>query len=207
MTPEITWYGHDSFGFSDGLVQVYIDPWNMPAGAPAADIICITHEHHDHNSPNDVAKLSKLSTKIVVSPSLSVAFPNATVMKPNDRLVMNNVAIEAVAAYNPKKKFHPPDGTRVGYILTVAGVRIYHAGDTDVIPEMADFHPDIALLPVSGTYVMTAEEAAEAVGILKPKQVIPMHYDSIIGTRADAERFAELVGPTCQVTILEKAGT
>lgn len=205
MNPEITWYGHDSFGLTDGQVQMYIDPWNMPADAPPADIICITHEHQDHSSPKDIAALSAPATKLIVSPSVASVYPAATVLKPGESTNVNNIHIEAVAAYNPAKKFHPNDGTRVGYIFTLGGQRIYHAGDTDVIPEMAEFKPDIALLPVSGTYVMTAEEAAEAVAMLKPKRVIPMHFDSIIGTRADAERFADLVGGVCEVTILNKA--
>ena len=204
MTPEIVWYGHDSFRLTDGAVQIYIDPWHMPATAPKADIICITHEHQDHFSMPDIAALSTPETKVVVSPSVARVFPGTDVLAPGQSTDIGQIHIEAVPAYNPNKKFHPNDGTRVGYIVTVGGQRVYHSGDTDVIPDMVSFRPDIALLPVSGTYVMTAEEAVEAVSMIKPKRVIPMHYDAIIGTRADAERFADLVGGLCEVTILNK---
>ena len=94
-------------------------------------------------------------------------------------------------AYNPNKRFHPKSAGHAGYIVTLNGKRIYHAGDTDHIPEMAQLKVDIALLPVSGTYVMTAAEAAEAANTIKPGLAIPMHYGDadVVGTRADAEEF------------------
>lgn len=204
MEPRITWYGHDSFGFQANGVQIYIDPWNMPTHVPKANIICITHEHHDHASLPDVTALRTPDTVVFASPSGHAVIPESKIINVGETKQIGDITIEAVPAYNPLKKFHPNDGTRVGFIITIGETRIYHAGDTDIIPELESYKPDIALLPVSGTYVMTAEEAAEAVAILKPKRVIPMHYDSIIGTRADAERFAGLVKNLTQVTILEK---
>jgi L-ascorbate metabolism protein UlaG (beta-lactamase superfamily) len=118
------------------------------------------------------------------------------------------VSVEAVPAYNtnkfrtPGKVYHPKEEGRIGYIITMNGVRIYHAGDTDHIPEMKNIKVDIALLPVSGTYVMTADEAAKAVAEIKPKIAIPMHYGAIVGDVNDAQKFQKLA--TCKVTILEK---
>jgi len=100
----------------------------------------------------------------------------------------------------PGKPFHPKEDGKIGFILSVKGVRIYHAGDTDPIPEMKNFKTDIALLPVSGTYVMTPEEAGEAARMIKPKLAIPMHYGTIVGSENDAERFKQLA--TCPVQIL-----
>lgn len=93
----------------------------------------------------------------------------------------------------------------MGYIVTLNGKRIYHAGDTDEIPEMAQIKCDIALLPVSGTYVMTAAEAAQAANTLKPALAIPMHYGDadVVGTRQDAEEFKRLA--KVPVEILEKS--
>jgi L-ascorbate metabolism protein UlaG (beta-lactamase superfamily) len=84
-------------------------------------------------------------------------------------------------------------------------MRVYHSGDTDIIPEMSSVNPDIALVPVSGTYVMTAQEAAQAVNErIKPKKLaIPMHYGSIVGSDQDAQTFKQLV-TTCSVQILSK---
>lgn len=126
-------------------------------------------------------------------------------VSPGDRLTVQGVQIEAVAAYNTNKTFHPKADGKLGFVITLGGVRIYHAGDTDDIPEMGSVHPDIALVPVSGTYVMTAEEAARAVNEkLKPKKLaIPMHYGEIVGSEKDAAKFKELVR-VCPVQILDR---
>jgi L-ascorbate metabolism protein UlaG (beta-lactamase superfamily) len=112
------------------------------------------------------------------------------------------VSIEAVPSYNTNKQFHTRDRGWVGYVFTVKGQRIYIAGDTDYIPEMKNIKADIALLPVSGTYVMTAGEAAQAALDIKPKVAIPMHYGSIVGTKEDALMFAEKLKGKIEVVIL-----
>jgi L-ascorbate metabolism protein UlaG (beta-lactamase superfamily) len=113
--------------------------------------------------------------------------------------------VEAVAAYNTNKTFHPKSDRKVGFVFTVNDMRIYHAGDTDEVPEMNDFKPHVAMVPVSGTYVMTSEEAARAVNErIKPKDLaIPMHYGTIVGTEEDARNFKELV-KVCRVQILDR---
>lgn len=103
-------------------------------------------------------------------------------------MTVSGIPIEAVPSYNTNKSFHPKENGWLGFIVTLEGVRIYHAGDTDRIPEMESFQVDIALLPVSGTYVMTAEEAVEAARVMKPKVAIPMHYGAIVGSADDAKR-------------------
>ena len=100
--------------------------------------------------------------------------------------------------------FHPKDAGHVGYLITVRGVAIYHPGDTDFIPEMKGLKPDVALLPVSGTYVMTAEEAAEAAAAIQPKVAIPMHIGEGIGSLADASRFKEKATVSVIVLPIEK---
>jgi L-ascorbate metabolism protein UlaG (beta-lactamase superfamily) len=87
--------------------------------------------------------------------------------------------------------------------VTINGVSVYHTGDSDLIPEMTDLKPDILLVPVSGTYVMTASEAANAVAKIKPKLAIPMHYGTIVGSDEDAKEFKKLV-KSCEVQILTK---
>jgi L-ascorbate metabolism protein UlaG (beta-lactamase superfamily) len=130
------------------------------------------------------------------------------IMKPGDKINVGDVAIEAVPAYNvnkyrePGRVFHPEEDGKLGYVVTIKGVRIYHAGDTDHIPEMKNIQTDIALLPVSGTYVMTAHEAAEAAATINLQIAIPMHYGAIVGGRIDAETFQKLA--KCEVKLLEK---
>jgi L-ascorbate metabolism protein UlaG (beta-lactamase superfamily) len=201
MIEKIHWLGHDSFRL-EGEVTVYIDPWKLPPNSPKADIILITHDHYDHCSPEDVAKIQKADTVIVTIPAAARKLKGEVkTVKPGDKITVKGVEIEAVPAYNTDKQFHPKGAGHVGFIVTLGGKRIYHAGDTDFIPEMKGLKVDIALLPVSGTYVMTAEEAAKAADAIKPEVAIPMHYGEIVGSERDAERFKELT--SVQVTILK----
>jgi L-ascorbate metabolism protein UlaG (beta-lactamase superfamily) len=132
---------------------------------------------------------------------------DARSVKPGDRLTAVGVEVEAVPAYNVNKfrspgvPFHPKESDHVGYVVTLDGIRLYFAGDTDHIPEMADIDCDVALLPVSGTYVMTVEEAAEAARAIRPRIVVPMHYGSGIGTADDGQRLTELYDG--EVVVLE----
>lgn len=191
MAVTIHWLGHDTFRLQ-AEQTVYIDPWKLHPGAPLADLILVTHDHYDHCSPEDVARIRGPHT-VVAAPAAAAAklAPPVTVVQAGDQLTLNGVAVEVTPAYNLDKKFHPRQAGHVGYIVTLGGERIYHTGDSDAIPEMDHLSVDIALLPVSGVYVMTAEEAAELAGRLRPKLAIPMHYGAVAGSEADARRFVE----------------
>ncbi len=204
MVENIFWLGHDSFRLK-GEKVVYIDPWKLDAGAEKADVILVTHNHFDHFSADDIAKISKSDTVVVMPQVAADKFAGKeTVVKPGDKISAAGIAIEVVPAYNTNKPNHPKSAGHVGYIVTLNGKRIYHAGDTDLIPEMATIKVDVALLPVSGTYVMNATEAAEAAKAIKPGLAIPMHWGdpNVVGTRADADEFKRLAG--VPVEILEK---
>lgn len=201
MVENIHWLGHDSFRL-EGEVTIYIDPWKLPPNSPKADIILVTHEHYDHCSPEDVAKIQKADTVIVTIPAAARKLKGEVkAVKPWDKITVKGVEVEAVPAYNIDKPFHPKEAGHVGFIVNLGGKRIYHAGDTDFIPEMKGLKVDIALLPVSGTYVMTADEAAMAADAIKPEVAIPMHYGEIVGSEKDAERFKKLT--SVQVIILK----
>jgi L-ascorbate metabolism protein UlaG (beta-lactamase superfamily) len=192
MIDSVHWLGHDSFRI-DGEVTVYIDPWKLDAGSLPADLILITHEHSDHFSPEDIGLIRTPDTEIVTIAAVAAKLHGRVhVVKPGDRLIVRGVAIDVLPAYNLAKTYHPHTKGYVGFVLTIGGQRIYHAGDTDAIPEMTGLKPDIALLPVSGKYVMDADEAVEAVRLLEPGLAIPMHYGAIVGSEADALRFQQL---------------
>ena len=208
---KISWLGHDSFKIMNGKT-VIIDPFKIRQTTDKADILLISHEHFDHFSLDDIKKVVNENTTIVTILAVrkdlsSLKVREVKAVKPGDKLKLGEISIEVVPAYNlnkfrePGKVFHPKEDGKAGFIIGIKGVRVYHAGDTDIIPEMKGLKPDVALLPVSGTYVMTAEEAAQAVKMVEPKLAIPMHYGVIVGTEQDAQRFKQLT--TVEVQILK----
>jgi L-ascorbate metabolism protein UlaG (beta-lactamase superfamily) len=208
---EITWLKHDAFLLKGDGIVVAIDPYELRSVPEKADLVLVTHDHFDHCDPNSVRLVAKPDA-VIVAPqnAASKLGKNVRVVKAGDVLTEKGVTIKVVPAYNvrpERQRFHPKNYGGVGYLITLAGKTIYHPGDTDLIPEMDNLgQVDIALLPVSGTYVMDAQEAAEAVKRIKPTHVIPMHYGSIVGSKADAEKFAQLVAGQTTVHILEPVG-
>ncbi len=200
VVEKITWLGHDGFRI-DGDQTIYIDPYEIAPG-PKADLILVTHEHFDHCAPKDVAKLQSSETVIVTEKdSAQKLTGDVRIMVPGDSITVGKTRIEAVPAYNTNKQFHPKENQWLGFVVEIDGVRIYHAGDTDFIPEMKELKVDIALLPVSGTYVMTAKEAVKAAVAIGPKLAIPMHYGAIVGDKTDAERFQKALAGKIEVVI------
>ena len=208
---KISWLGHDGFKIKNAKT-VYVDPYEIKGGEEA-DILLISHNHEDHCSPEDVKKIVSEKTTIITTAESKRELSKTKakeilVAKPGQKLLIDDVSIETVPAYNvnkfrsPGHPFHPKENEMLGFIVTMNGVRIYHAGDTDLIPEMERFNVDVACLPVSGTYVMTAEEAVESTRHIKLKVAIPMHYGSIVGDGRDAERFKTLA--SCEVRVLSK---
>jgi len=190
----IKWYGHASFAIEADRI-IYLDPWKIPSSAPKADLILVTHSHSDHLSPNDIQNLKKEGTVIICSTDcVSRLSGDIRSLTPGQEMDVQGIKIKGVPSYNLSKPFHPRGNKWLGYIVTVGGVSVYHAGDTDLIPEMDDLgRVHIALLPVGGQYTMDAEEAAKAANIIKADIFIPMHYGAgVVGSVKDAEKFKSL---------------
>ena len=198
MVDTIDWLGHSSVRIRAEKI-VYIDPWKLGKSGKA-DMVLISHPHSDHCSPGDVKKVMRDDTVIIATADCAPGLPgNIRVVQPGDEVSLGAIRVTAVPAYNVNKAFHPKAKGWVGFVITVGGKNIYYAGDTDVIPEMKKLKADIMIVPVGGTYTMTAEEAADAVNIINPVAAVPVHYGDIVGSLDDAKRFKELC--RCEVVI------
>jgi L-ascorbate metabolism protein UlaG (beta-lactamase superfamily) len=201
---QIHWLGHSGFLIKNHKV-IYIDPYNIKENSEKADFILITHGHYDHCSIADIKGILKPGTKILLtadaqSKTTRFSIPiDIQIVQPNQELIFGDLKISTIPAYTLESSTHPKNEGWVGYILRMNDVCIYHAGDSDLIPEMQKLtgynQPGkkfIALLPIGGRFTMNAEEAAEAAKLIKPFLAIPMHYGSIIGENKDAQEFARL---------------
>jgi L-ascorbate metabolism protein UlaG (beta-lactamase superfamily) len=209
---EVKWKGHASFLIEDlkSGKRIYIDPYNIEEGE--GDIILITHAHYDHCSVEDLKKVVKEGTAIICPADCQSKLTkiekdiDIKIIKPGKTENIGEISIEAVPAYNIEKSFHEKSHEWVGYIIDIGGKRIYHAGDTDLIPEINDIGGegkiDLALLPVGGNYTMDSKDAAKAAFLLKPGLAVPMHFGDIVGSREDAENFVSLCkeeGINCKI--------
>ena len=199
LAKNIEWLGHAGF-LIHGSKKICMDPFQLKNRTEKADIVLVSHEHFDHCSPKDIAMVSTEKTVIVASDQAAKQIgEHAKALKPGQTIEIEKIKIFAVSAYNINKfrepgiVFHPKADQKNGFVFEMDNKRFYHAGDTDFIPEMKQLQNiDVAFLPVSGTYVMTPEEAAQAANTIKPKLAIPMHFGSIVGTQKDAQRFKSL---------------
>jgi L-ascorbate metabolism protein UlaG (beta-lactamase superfamily) len=205
---SLSWLGHAGYRFEAPEGPVYIDPFSLTRDRNDAWLLLLTHDHHDHYSPEDVGLVKNDRTIIVAPASVAdlIGGDKVKVMAPGDELSLGSINIKAVPAYNTNKDFHPKAKNWPGYVFSLEGVTYYHTGDSDFIPEMKAIKTDIALLPVSGTYVMTAGEAAQAALALAPACALPMHYGKIVGSTKDAEDFARQLQGQVEVKILKADG-
>ncbi|MFX1282641.1 MAG: MBL fold metallo-hydrolase [Promethearchaeota archaeon] len=206
------WLGHDGFIITSSSGKtVCIDPFQVKGTFEPVDVLVSTHEHFDHCNFDDLKKfVSSEKTEVIGIPMARETLEKLDCkavhyVGPSDKETISSIAFKFVPAYNinkfrePGVPFHPKDDKKIGLVFEMDGQRVYHAGDTDNIPEMKDIKPDVALIPVSGTYVMTAPEAIEATKVLNPKLVIPMHFGAIVGDQSMAEEFKK--GVSCKVEI------
>ena len=201
LLEEVVWLGHSGFRIGVGRASIYIDPYRIPSDEPKADLILITHQHYDHFSIQDLERVRKADTSVIGPPAVAERLEGNVHSLSAGEVVETDVYgvdVRAVPAYNTSKRdgegrpFHPREAGCLGYEVNIRGERLYHAGDTDVIPEM-DWvvGADVALLPVSGVHVMTALEAAEAARRIQPTVAVPMHWGGHIGSEKDAQTFAD----------------
>lgn len=188
-----------------GEKTVYIDPFHLPRDFKDGDYILVTHEHHDHLSPEDIVRAAGQEALIILPESCREAAEKAGLapeklrfMNPGESLDLSGVKIQAVPAYNLGKAFHTKDKNWLGYVVEMNGLSYYIAGDTDDNEDVRKVRCHVALLPVGGTYTMTAPEAAALANAIKPAAAVPTHYGDIVGVNEDAAAFMEALDPEIQ---------
>lgn len=208
LAKKITINKHSSIRLEAGGYVIYFDPFKIDEQVNDADWVFITHEHYDHFSVEDMKKVIKQET-VFVAPNtmrqkmLDLGIPDGQmeVMLPDEKVEVLDMPIEAVAAYNRLKPFHPKMARWLGYIVTLDDTRIYVAGDTDIVPEAEAVECDIALVPCGGTYTMDVNDAAKLVNKIKPEIAIPTHYGDIVGDKDCGKKFAKLVEKDIEVQV------
>ena len=194
---KLTWFGHASFKINTSKV-IYIDPY-IGEYEEKADIILISHDHYDHFNKEKINSIRVDSTVVVAPQSLNEI--DALTMRAGEIKKIDDIKIIGIPAYNLNKSFHLPN-FGLGYIIETENVRVYFAGDTDIVPEIEKISCDVALLPVGGTYTMNAKEAAQLIIKITPRIAIPMHYGYVVGTIDDAELFKEIVEEKCNTKVI-----
>lgn len=199
---------HSSIRFNKGLI-IYFDPFKINKDYNDADIIFITHSHYDHYSEEDISKVIKDNTTIVVPKDLEdmvlqfgFAKEHIIVVSPNEEYSVLGINFKTIPAYNTNKNFHPKSNEWVGYIVNLDQTTYYIAGDTDITEENRQVKCDVAFVPIGGTYTMTYSEAAELINEIKPQIAVPIHYGLIVGNKEDANNFANLVDKEIECKIL-----
>lgn len=208
MLDNISVLYHSSIKINKEKV-IYIDPYNIDSNYNDADIIFITHDHYDHYSEEDIDRIKKEDTIIIVPKDmdeklLNYGFKesNIIVVKPNKKYTIGEINFETISSYNINKEFHPKKNEWVGYIIEVDNIKYYIAGDTDITEENKKVKCDVAFIPVGGTFTMDYKEASILANEIKPQIAIPIHYGSLVGTKQDAIEFSKLLDPTIECRIL-----
>ena len=196
-------FTQNSIRIKGSIGNVYVDTFKMAEEPHDADYVFITHDHYDHFNIEDLPKVCKPDTVLIVPENMKEKAKEAAsfvkkieTVRAGEKRTIGGITFETVLSYNIGKPFHPKDAGWVGYILIVDGERIYVAGDTDATDEAKKVKCDVALVPIGGKYTMDAEEAAGLINVIKPTIAIPTHFGGIVGSSSDADIFAKSVmGP------------
>jgi L-ascorbate metabolism protein UlaG (beta-lactamase superfamily) len=206
---RFTWFWQAGYRWAHENLVVYIDPKNVPDEYEPGDAIFITHAHFDHFSQEDVDRLRKDDTVVVAPRDVAAELSGEVVaVNPGDRIDVKGVRGEAVPAYNileGRLDNHPKQNNWVGYVLELGEHTVYHAGDTDHLPELERIRTNLALLPIgAGGFTMDAQEAAALAIAMRPDLAVPMHYGFVEGCDppASAETFRDQARPV-KVEILQ----
>lgn len=205
MLEDVNVLYHSSIVLHD---NIYIDPYKIEEEMHNAKYVFITHSHYDHFSIEDIEKVRNEDTIFFVTPDckagllkIGVEESKINCVLPNEEYKLEDIMIQTVRAYNIGKKYHPKENNWVGYTITVDNIRYFMPGDTDINNDNRNIQCDVLFVPIGGTYTMDYIEGAKFANGIKPKIVVPMHYNSIVGTKEDGEKFKKLLDSNIQCYI------
>ncbi|MEK7534901.1 MAG: MBL fold metallo-hydrolase [Patescibacteria group bacterium] len=216
----ITALGHDGFrvDVAEPQISFAFDPYDINGENPPVNFVFVSHPHFDHCDISSIRKLLGPKSRII-APScckneLQEFIDQLDLYEGTEKVATNSLTYWTIPAYNvdkfrtPNEVFHPRELGGVGFVVEIPiegskNLRFYHAGDTDLVPEMEEVKKiDVAFLPISGTFVMTLDEAIKATELIEPDLAIPMHYGKILGSVAEANRFQNLLHDKTNVAVL-----
>lgn len=202
MIEHIQWLGHGGF-MIQGPPLIYINPWRVTRSTFLADAILVSHDHYEHFSLADIAKLRGDETLVISNENVASLIEGTKVLLPWQSLNVDRARITAIPAYSLHSAHHAREQGGLGFLISLNFYDIYYAGDTEIIPEMDTLHPDIVILPIDGSGTLSVQDAVEVVKKMRPRYAIPCNW-SISGTGAalqDAQAFKAAVGDRCEVII------
>ncbi len=190
MIDRIQWQGGGSFAIV-GEPFIQIAPWRVTKREKPPDLILIGHEHYDHCSPADVAKIRGEQTMIIGNESVADIIEGAVVLRPWQSISVDRASVKAAPAYSPGDPRHPVEAGGLGFVISLDFFDIYYVGDSRIVPEMRHLQPDILLLPIDGYGRLTVDEALRLVDMLRPRWAIPYNWGGAgeEATHLDAQRF------------------
>jgi L-ascorbate metabolism protein UlaG (beta-lactamase superfamily) len=199
MLEPVTWFRQSALRWQGNGPTVYFDPWGTPDDSATADLIFVTHAHHDHFHPEEIDRLRTRRTHVIAPRDVADGLTgNVTAVEPGGRHEVAGVRFTTVPAYNTREEaldFHPRANGWVGYVVELGRTRYYHAGDTDHAPELDAVRTDVAFLPIGGHFTMDADEAARLARSIAPNVAVPFHYGFVVGSPSDGERFRRAADP------------
>ena len=196
MIEQIQWLGYGSF-LIQGPPLIYINPWRVARHTFHADVILIGHNHYEHCSLADINKLRGPETRVIGNDLVAAEIDGTQILRPWQSIRVDRAGIKAIPAYSVKGWQHPLEDGGLGFIISLNLYDIYYAGDTEIIPEMSNVHPDIAILPIDGNGTLNVMEAVEVVRQMRPRWVIPSNWGT--ETEANARLFKREIGGRAEV--------
>lgn len=204
---QIEVLNHASIKITSGKIY-YFDPYKIDKKMSDADYIFITHDHYDHFDYSSIKNVINESTMLIVPACLEEKVKeitnNYTIVYPSCNYEIATLHFDTVPSYNIGKSFHLKEMNYIGYIVNIKNNKVYVMGDTDVIDEIKDISCDICFVPIGGTYTMNYKEASNYINMINPKEVIPIHYGSVVGNKDLGLKFSELVNSNINVKVFIK---